>query len=180
MNSNNAVAMQYKIVKTVRELNTIPAPKDYAKIPEIKKAKPKYACSLRQIENTNIVAWYVDLGIYKKDWRAVSRYFIIEAVKPVPFKKYEEKKRQFILDNVAAANSFLTIPFRSSNKELKEFLKKAKQEIGYSENASLHDVFLYLSRARISIINESLKNDSSRPKFFPAKKSVLNKNKDKI
>lgn len=164
--------MQYKIVKTVKELNTVPAPKDYAKIPEIKKAKPKYACSLRQIENTNIVAWYVDLRI---DWRAVSCYFIIEAVKPVFFRKYEEKKRQFILDNAAAANSFLTIPFRSSNKELREFLKKAKQEIGYSKNANLTDIFRSLCRIRISIINESLKSDSSRPKYFPAKKSIIRK-----
>lgn len=171
--------MQYKIVKTVKELNTIPAPKDYAEIPEIKKAKPKYACSLRQIENTNIVAWYADFGNHEKDWRAVSRYFIVEAKKPGPFiYKYEERKRQFILHNADVAAKMFGKPFVSSNKELKNFLKKAKQEIGYSENASLHDVFTYLSRTRISIINESLKSDSSRPKFFPAKKAVLNKNKD--
>jgi len=171
--------MQYKIVKTVKELNTVPAPKDYAKIPEIKKAKPKYACSLRQIQNTNIFAWYADFGNHEKDWRAVSHYFIVEATRPVPVKKYEEKKRKFILNNADVAEKMLSKPFVSSNKELKNFLKKAKQEIGYPEKAHLRDVFKYLCRMRIEMLSESLKNDSSRPKFFPAKKSVLNKNKDK-
>lgn len=160
--------MKYKIVKTIKELITVPVPKDYAEIPEIKKGKPKYACSLRQIEGANIVAWYADFGNREKDWRAVSHYFIVEETKSGPFiKKYEEKKRKFILDNAAAANIMLSRPFVSSNKELKEFLKKAKQEIGYPQKAVLQDIFKYLCRMRIEMLSEIQK-----PRFTPKQKAV--------
>lgn len=158
--------MKYKVVKTIKELITVPAPKAYAEIPEIKKGKPTYSCILRQIENTNIVAWYADFGNREKDWRAVSHYFIVEETKSMPIRNYEEKKRKFILDNADAAKEMLNRPFVSSNKELKKFLNKVKQEVGYSKNANLIDIFRSLNRLHFSMLNESLEL-----RFYPRNKN---------
>lgn len=132
------------VAQSIIAAHFVLAPKEYEEILIIADSKPKGTydgIELRQIEKTNVVAWFVKSG---KNWRLASGYFIVSKarIKHARGARYTKEKEAFVQKYYKDLFDYIiTRKLTWRDAEVINIVRLAREEVGYSEITSPVDVF---------------------------------------
>lgn len=137
------------LAKSIIESSSHPAPKEYESLPLIISAKPKgdyEEISLQELDKTNILAWYVKVGI---DWRLASGFFVISKERIIHARgaRYTKEKEVFVKKYYTELlECIITRNMPWKHPDCIKIIRLAREEVGYSEVTSAYDVWYHVSR----------------------------------